>query len=206
MQAGERQLTVIPEHDLRRQAMEGTSRQLAKRPWQSPAVLKLAGQLGEKNGGVLPMIVEGPVGTILSAVGENTDHAIAGNVLAQAQQQRVANGIPMSRGRNLANRNSGRSFGMVYEHKDSFGRPKYVGHSSGVAEEKFARDASSHQNVKNLLTYEQGRSEVVWAGCGTFPLGHEQMLQVRTQICDARAQRNASEKLSGPKPYSKHGF
>lgn len=55
-----------------------------KKPWQSPAVLSLAGRLGMiGHDHVQPMVVEGPAGTVLSAVGEDEDHRIAGDVLQQ---------------------------------------------------------------------------------------------------------------------------
>ena len=107
-----------------------------------PAVLSLAEKLSQRQSNVLPMMVEGPVGTVLTAVGEHEDHKIAGSVLAHAQEQRVSNNIPMTR--ELA-KAGGRSFGMVYEHRDAFGKPIYVGHSAGVAEERFAIDRERHQ-------------------------------------------------------------
>jgi len=178
--------------------------QIMKKPWQSPAVLSLASRLGMiGHDTVQPMVVEGPAGTVLSAVGEEADHRIAGDILQQCQEDRVSRGEPMPFG---LVKGQERSFGLVYEHKDSFGKPVFVGHSSGIAEERFKIDKKAHQSVKNLLTYENGKSEVVWAGSGTFPVGHEQMKAMRTHICEARAERNNIEKLTGPKPYSRHGY
>ena len=147
MQAGSDQTS---HGGLRRETME---RQLGvrQRPWQSPAVLSLAEKLSQRQSNILPMMVEGPVGTVLTAVGEHEDHKIAGSVLAHAQEQRVSNNIPMTR--ELA-KAGGRSFGMVYEHRDAFGRPIYVGHSDGLAEERFAIDRERHQVSSGWLQCE----------------------------------------------------
>jgi hypothetical protein len=56
-------------------------RALINRPWQAPSVARLANQLG-RGGGVQPMMVKGPRGTVLAAVGDTRAHSIAGDVLA----------------------------------------------------------------------------------------------------------------------------
>ena len=73
-------------------------RALIKRPWQAPSVARLANQLARRGGaesGVLPMMVEGPMGTVLAAVGDERAHSIAGDVLsrcAEEQQQKGGGG------------------------------------------------------------------------------------------------------------------
>ena len=78
-------------------------RALIKRPWQAPSVARLANKLGRGGaaGDVQPMMVEGPRGTVLAAVGDARAHSIAGDVLAscaaeeqqqQQQQQRGSGG------------------------------------------------------------------------------------------------------------------
>ena len=47
---------------------------------------------------------------------------------------------------------------------------------------------------------------MVWAGCGTYPLGAQEMQTITSQIADRRAQQHNVQKLKGPKPYSKHGY
>ena len=65
-------------------------RALIKRPWQAPSVARLANQLARVGGGegsVLPMMVEGPTGTVLAAVGDERAHSIAGDVLSRCAEQ-----------------------------------------------------------------------------------------------------------------------
>ena len=164
-------------------------------------------QLG-RNPDVLPMVIEGPAGVVLSAVGTKSDHRIAGDCLQKFQEERVRRGIPMPTGTALARGSLGqqRSFGVVYEHRDSSGKPVFVGHSAKHAEERFRLDSKKHQGVKNLLTYQGGKSEVVWAAVGTFPVGHAQMQEISEHVCSDRASMNQAQKLNGPKPYSSHGF
>lgn len=58
---------------------------------------RLAGRMGMSTA-ARPMIVEGPAGTILAAVGHERDHGAAGRVLQKAQEARVRAGLPMPHG------------------------------------------------------------------------------------------------------------
>ena len=60
---------------------------LAAQPWQSPAVAALV-QRTTTNEGVAPMLVEGPRGTSLRAVGCATDHRVAGDALGRCVAER----------------------------------------------------------------------------------------------------------------------
>ena len=188
-----------------------------------------------------PLLVEGMAGDVLSAAGSNRDHALASDVLARAQQERVRRGVPMptappapwrSReagggrmpggGRRLGRggasivggghggrggrRRNERSFGAVYEHRDCFGCPKYISDTDGVPERAMAHDARKHKGVRDMMTYQGGRSNVVWAGTGSFPLGPNEMKTITTKIVERRAQTLKIQKLGGPKPYSRHGW
>ena len=104
-------------------------------------------------------------------------------------------------------------FGVVYEHRDCFGKPQFIGHTGGVPEQRFSEDVGLHQGVRNLLVYQHGKSEVVWAGTSAASLGvgaqtgGESTMQTITQsIVEQRAQIHQLEKLKGPKPYSRHGY
>lgn len=74
-----------------------------------------------------------------------------------------------------------------------------------MPEKRFLEDRR-HQGIRNLLTYQGGRSEVVWAGVGTYPLGRAEMEVLTGEIAATRATKLNAQKLSGIKPYSKHGF
>lgn len=195
------------------------------KPWAAPSVQELSGQMGRVREAD-PLVVEGPAGDILTAVGSRTDHRIAGDVLSRVQHSRIQRGEAMPRGppvplttssksnpagppptsSNRGSRAGVRSFGAVYEHRDCFGVPKYVGHTDDPPEQKFAQDASQHQAVRNMLTYESGRSNVVWAGTGSYPLGPQEMQSITSSIVERRAKELHMQKLSGPKPYSRHGY
>ena len=54
-------------------------------PWQSPAVREIAQRAGKADDAT-PMLLEGPVGTVMAAVGESRDHAIASRALSDAMQ------------------------------------------------------------------------------------------------------------------------
>ena len=99
-----------------------------------------------------------------------------------------------------------RSFGAVYEHRDCFGRPKFISNTNDVPERAMASDARQHKGVRDMMTYQGGRSNVVWAGTGTFPLGPKEMKTITNGIVARRAETLQIQKLSGPKPYSRHGW
>ena len=192
---------------------------LAKQPWRAPSVQRLAQQLGT-NKLVQPMMVEGPAGTILTAVGEQEDHAVAGEVLRQAQEARAKRGTPMPWGNapdpnqtsssmTTAPANAGgagkSAFAAVYEHRDCFGLPRAVGCTHTVPEQRFLEDQENHQGVSTLMR-RGGSSEVVWAGVGSYPLGPREMEVLMGEIAQRRAAQHKVQKLQGPKPYSRHGY
>ena len=106
------------------------------------------------------------------------------------------------------NRPTGRAFGAVYEHRDCFGKPKFVGSTTDRApEEAFVADARQHQAVRNMLVHQGGQSNVVWAGAGDGRvLGPQEMQTITQGIVARRAKKLEVEKLRSIKPYSRHGF
>ena len=68
-----------------------THRLIKREPWRSTAVAQLARRCG-KDEDVMPMMIEGPAGTVLAAVGDPSCHRIAGDVLARVQEERFHNG------------------------------------------------------------------------------------------------------------------
>mmetsp|Transcript_19770 Transcript_19770/g.36825 ORF Transcript_19770/g.36825 Transcript_19770/m.36825 type:complete len:288 (-) Transcript_19770:22-885(-) len=199
----------------------------SSRPWAAPSVQNLTAQLG-KTREAHALVVEGRHGDVLTAVGSEKDHSIANTVLSHAQEierQKRREMMPSLHAghtpRHLpassrdATRTGPREFGVVYEHRDCFGKPKYVGHTSGVPEKRFSEDARKHQGVRNLLAYQQGRSDVVWAGSAAgsvgssragAPGGTSTMKAITEGIVEQRAQEQHLQKLKGPKPYSRHGY
>lgn len=161
--------------------------------------------------------MEGRHGDVLTAVGSARDHSVANAVLSSVQEEGGTAGAHLSlyprpsvRGRS-SGRDS-RQFGVVYEHRDCFGKPQYVGHTGGVPEGRFLEDARQHQAVRDLLIHRGGCSQVVWAG--TAPpsaasrtvRGEGAMQTITSAIVQKRAQELHLDKLRGPKPYSRHGY
>jgi hypothetical protein len=203
-------------------------------PWQSPAVLELAQKAGKGRPEASPMIIEGRTGTVLAAVGEQRDHAVAGRALgaamaqpklmagpmalgggARAQQQpgRGGNAIAASSGggRLAAGTNRqrhGAAFGAVYEYRDGAGKPHFVAGTSELPEAAYAEDFESHASVRKLFEEPRsaapGRATVVWAGVGGGPCGDAEMKAARDAVCKERAQRQQISELQGAKPYSRH--
>jgi hypothetical protein len=185
----------------------------------------LTAQLG-KSRQAHALVVEGRHGDILTAVGSDEDHSVANAVLSLAQereQQMRLQGMPslhaghtprfLPESARGAARNTPRQFGVVYEHRDCFGKPKFVSHTGGVPERSFSDDAARHLGVRNLLGYQEGSSEVVWAGTSAVPVGIggivggvDTMQSITQSIVQKRAQEHHLEKLRGPKPYSRHGY
>ena len=183
----------------------------------------LTQQLG-KNKEAHALVVEGPTGDVLTAVGTDKDNSIANRILSDTQRsKKEQNNEDMNRTLNAGHtprfvshhpskhktKATPREFGVVYEHKDCFGKPKFIGHTGKVPEKQFSEDASQHQAVRNLLTYEQGKSEVVWAGTGALSRaggGADTMENITKRIVDERAKELELNKLRGPKPYSRHGY
>ena len=182
-------------------------------PWTAPSVQALTQRLGNNNNNnnntARPLIVEGPGGVVISAVGSQRDHSVANAALMTAQTRRVRHGISMTThraGENVVSRGGGQSFGAVYEYVDSFGKPKVVSSTSSTPEGAFVSDTKNHQSVRNLMSYQGGQQEVVWAGVGTFPIGPEEMQNITESIVEQRSMKFLCAKLRGPKPYSRHGF
>ena len=229
--------TFVSESRPRRQRDALTSEQ----PWQSRAVGNLVSQARTRQedgtpAKVQPMIVEGPRGTSLRAVGCQEDHQVAGDALGQIlanrrrkDGQEILLPPPMETmdtegggGRRAAEAedalghvqtrgNRSRSdyiFGAVYEHTDSFGRPKVVGSTALTPEQQFLEDGRNHSAVSRLLTVEQGSSHVVWAGIGrrSAGVGEGEMAVIRESVVHERAKRMHIGKLGSIKPYSRHGF
>lgn len=105
------------------------------------------------------------------------------------------------------------AFGAVYEHRDCFGVPRYVGETEFAPEQQFAAD-QQHPGVRKTLNHtvrtsnggrKSGSSSVVWAGFGTGPVGAQQMSDMRKAVQHVRAERLQAAKLNGFKPYSAHG-
>ena len=177
-------------------------------PWTAPSVQALTSRMGN-NTTARPLLVEGPAGPVISAVGTASDNQAASSALLVAQTRRSRAGISMPTtraGANVVDRGGGRSFGAVYEYKDCFGVPKVVGKTSTNPEQALLRDTKNHQGVKNMMTYQGGEQDVVWAGVGTYPLGKQEMESITAKIVNQRSKKYQLAKLSGPKPYSAHGF
>ena len=95
------------------------------------------------------------------------------------------------------------SFGAVYEHRDAFGVPRYVGETGDAPEVAFHADME-HKGVRKTVQ-GGGSSTVVWAGFGSGPVGATQMEDMRKAVQHVRAERLQAAKLSSFKPYSAHG-
>ena len=200
-------------------------------PWESPAVRGLAGRLGAAaagpEGAVVPMVVEGREGTLLTAVGSEADHAVAGEALGRVQAERgrlgrgaAGHGEGEGGGRpsrTLAGSGAGAgalarrrpnapAFGCVYEYKTRSGRPVYVGDTDIRPERKFLADSRGADPETRAVAAHHGVTpEVVWAGVGQGPVGPEAMRVIRKAVREDRAQRQQVSKLGGIKPYSFHG-
>lgn len=178
------------------------------KPWVAPSVQNLTRQMGAVRDAT-PLIIEGIRGDVINAVGTPTDNNIASRVLSNAQENRVQQGVPLLGGSSRINSNSktNKVFGAVYEHRDCFGVPKVVGHTDGVPEARFSEDTKNHQDVRNMMTYEGGRSKVVWAGTAALPGESSKVMQgITSNIVDRRSEELRIEKLGGTKPYSRHGY
>lgn len=172
------------------------------RPWAAPSVQDLSSQMGHSRHAD-PLIIETPLGDILTAVGNSKDHAIASRMIQAARESPVS--CTQSR-QTQGRRDQTPSFGAVYEHRDCFGVPRFIAKTGLVPEDAMAGDVSRHQAVKNMLTYESGSSKVVWAGTGRGVVGNKEMEAITKCILDKRTAELNAEKLRGPKPYSRHGY
>ena len=228
-------LPSIPENSAAATALVPTNgqhaiktRQLA--PWQSPAVTELAHNVGKSKPDATPLLVEGPTGTVISAIGEQRDHNIAGRAMRDAMAQQPNRGaiqhrpgdlavkpcggavaaagggkLAVSSGRNQTR--NGASFGAVYEYRDSVGKPRFVGGTSDQPEGAYAHDFASNASVRGMfegVNEAPGRAKVVWAAVGGGPCGDREMEAARDAVVRDRAERQHIKELSGYKPYSRH--
>jgi len=201
----------------------------ADRPWAAPSVQELTQQVGNNYSlkgrhqsvsagrtavvslSVDALIVEGPSGDVISAAGSAADNRLATETLGEVQERGFrANGNRYSRANEAPSVSvSGkrpRSFGAVYEHRDCFGKPHFVGHTKRDPGSNFQEDARRHQGIRNLLAYEEGRSAVVWAGTGGGVCGPQEMELITERIVEQRAREQHLQKLQGAKPYSRHSY
>ena len=184
----------------RRRARETAHRALAAQPWQSPSVAALVRQATSKASDASPMIIEGPRGTALRAVGSATDHAVAGDALGQCiaeRKKRAVDGVEMllppplteheeskrlrpvaeyedalpALSKGATRRESDLVFGAVLEYSDAFGKPKIVNSTSMLPEQQYLEDGRTNSKVSHLLTAGRGSSQVVWAGVGRRSAG-----------------------------------
>ena len=122
------------------------------------------------------MVVEAPRGTILAAVGEPRDNAIAGDVLRHVQAQRAAAATASAATGSTAGTTTREhklgpppppaskpylgpmdktSFGAVYEHTWN-GRPVYVADTDQLPERSIALDQKKHDDVRRTLALAAG--------------------------------------------------
>lgn len=178
------------------------------RPWQSDAVASLASDVVAQRDGGAAMVLQGPQGTVIQAIGCKEDHAVAGRMVADLQQKQVKRGQVAQRPPTpprgshsdtlqCARRPENWSFGAVYEHRDAFGKPRLVGSTDKLPERQFLLD-------KNHGIPSDMNQAVVWAGVSKLP--PEDMTAVRREVAHERSVRLNLDKLSSIKPYSHHGF
>jgi hypothetical protein len=181
------------------------------------------------------MIIEGPRGMALRAVGDAADHAIAGDALVKCiAERKKANGVEMllpppiteheaarrlkpvaeyedlpalSRG-TRRREDSDLVFGAVLEYSDAFGKPKIVNSTATLPEQQYLEDGRNNPKVSRLLTAGRGSSQVVWAGVGrrSAGVGEGEMAVIREAVADSRAARLRVSRLRSIKPYSAHGW
>jgi len=180
------------------------------------------------------MIIEGPRGTALRAVGDAADHAIAGDALGRCiAEHKKVNGVEMlppppitehedarrlkpvaeyedlpalSRG-TRRREESDLVFGAVLEYSDAFGKPKIVNSTAMLPEQQYLEDGRNNPKISRLLG-GRGSSQVVWAGVGrrSAGVGEGEMAVIREAVVDSRATRLRVSRLRSIKPYSAHGW
>jgi len=190
-------------------------------PWQSYAVQRFAARLTDPElarGAEKPaaLMLEGPQGVALQAVGEAEDHKAASKTVAEFMKgsEKRASSMPSATslvkvvpGHQAPIQPRGKvAFGAVYEHRDCFGKPRLIGHTDVVPERQFQLDHQEHRDVQQLA--KQGApgasGHLVWVGVGAGVVGEAEMLKVREAVVEARSQRLQIDKLSSIKPYSSH--
>jgi len=100
------------------------------------------------------------------------------------------------------------SFGAVYEHRDSSGKPRLIGSTGVVPERQWQLDWKDSKAVRDLAQHADSapgaNSHLVWVGVGAGPVGEDEMQRVRQAVVEARSDRLRIEKLGSVKPYSSH--
>ena len=95
---------------------------MAAQPWQSPSVAALVRQATSKApSDASPMIIEGPRGTALRAVGSAADHAVAGDALGHCiaeRKKRAVDGVEMLLPPPLTDQEDARRLKPVAEYED----------------------------------------------------------------------------------------
>jgi len=170
------------------------------------------------SGNASTMVMQGPKGVVLQAIGSKQDHKVAGRLVTKIEKMAMKNKGPVkeqpptpprdrpsaSGSTSLAKRDPEKgpsttewSFGAVYEHRDAFGKPKLIGSTDKLPERQFMLD--NKQGVPSDM-----KQAVVWAGVSKMPA--DSMTEIRRGVADARSKRLEIDKLGSIKPYSHHGY
>ncbi|CAE7701461.1 unnamed protein product [Symbiodinium sp. CCMP2456] len=157
---------------------------------------------------VKAMMLQGPAGRALLAIGTQDDHDVASraaaNIQRRTEQRPGAKGVQVDHpSKALETSKTTLHFGAVYEHRDFSGKPRLIGSTDKVPEQQFELDWTTSDAVKSL-SKDGMRSELVWAAVGSGLIGAGEMAEVRQSVMDARSDRLKVEKLRGVKPYSRH--
>ncbi|CAE8700391.1 unnamed protein product [Polarella glacialis] len=198
-------------------------------PWRSPLVADFAAGLG-RGVGLEAMVLQGPRGVALRAVGEAEDHQVASRKIADIEARRkqlpshgpsvdLAEGrlLHDAKRRNAVRRGSdlalavpsaalavpSMAFGAVYEYRDACGTAKVVASTATLPERQLALDQRHYEDVLP----KSGKASIVWVGIsgGRGGMDEAEMAEVRRQVASSRADRLQAQKLSDIKPYSRHG-
>lgn len=207
-------------------------------PWESLAVQSFGARLmdPELAGGPnapSAMVLENPRGVIMQAVGQIEDHKAAGHVVGEIMKEQRGTAAPPNPATPLR-RPSSRggtpgastslvraggsmqapvcrdrvSFGAVYEHRDSTGKPRLIASTGVVPERQWQLDWKDNKAVRDLAHHPDSapgsNSHLVWVGVGSGPVGEDEMQRVRQAVVDARSERLQIDKLKSEKPYSHH--
>lgn len=68
----------------------GLDQPTSRPAWHSRAVVALASRIGQSDPSATPMVLEGPSGTVLAAVGDEKDHAVASTAVSHAMKAQLA--------------------------------------------------------------------------------------------------------------------
>ena len=161
-------------------------------PWvvtESPACRKLMGRLGNDESNLAAMVMQDPAGAaVLGAAGAQEDNDVAARAVVEIQKRaprtgrrsvsqldQTAGGSFSQRKRSCSKRQAAAqitmfdqpqhpqlTFGAVYEHRDSCGKPKLLGSTSVMPERQFAFSflafsflvpkGSSHKQLRSRCT------------------------------------------------------